>query len=134
MSEITRAVCRCGELRFSSPGKPVLQVRCHCSDCRSITTEPSVDTVFFRLQDAELQGEVETIDFVSATGNRTYRDVCPGCGVMMFDRSEGFPDLLGVNSAWLQLPFKTEISCHMWYASRVQDCDDNLPKFDAGIE
>ena len=127
------ATCRCGATEFISRAAPVLEARCHCSDCRSVSGEASIATAFFRTETAEIRGEVDAVEFVSEAGNRTSRDKCRECGSMMFDRSDGFAGLIGVVADRIAPPFASKTSCHMWYASRIEDAPDSLPKFDKGI-
>lgn len=128
-----KARCECGSVTFASAAEPVLQAICHCADCRSASGSPFLETVFFKKSGCVIEGSLKQKQFISADGNNTVREVCEACGSLMFDRSEGFPNMIGVSANFIEPPFSPSPQCHIWYSSRVSDASDQLTKYDRGI-
>lgn len=130
-----RGGCSCGAVHFVSDAEPVMQVICHCTDCREATGNDYSVTAFFRRSSCRVGGPLVGMSFIAASGNRTVREACTDCGTMVFDRSEGFPELIGVFAERLAPPFIAEPACHMWTASRlpIVDVRPDLPEYAEGI-
>ncbi|WP_309664505.1 GFA family protein [Tabrizicola sp.] len=119
MAGSIHATCACGAITSATTADPVVQIICHCSDCRDATGGDFVTGVFFKLADVTIKGSVTERAYTSARGNRTTRELCAACGTPMFDRSEGFAHLIGVFAERIALPFKAEPKLEMWTASRL---------------
>jgi hypothetical protein len=128
------AACKCGQLRYEATSLPRFHAICHCADCRSATGQPSVETAFFVAKDVAIHGTCASSEFVSARGNRTYRDTCPQCKEVVADRSDGFPDLIGLFAARFQPALPTKPQFHMWVESAVAalPVDQEIPQFMRG--
>jgi len=115
------AHCRCGAFRFESASPPILQLVCHCSQCREVSGRPFSNFSFFKVRDTQTSGAHRTVAFTAASGARTVREVCEACGDMLIDRTEGFPKVVGVVHEALDpaLPFKP--LHHVWADSRLAD-------------
>tara|TARA_R110002020_G_scaffold184947_2_gene382308 strand:- start:25840 stop:26259 length:420 start_codon:yes stop_codon:yes gene_type:complete len=129
---MTHATCSCGQLRYAISAAPTFHAICHCSDCRAASGRPYVSTAFFASAIVQRTGDVSTSMFESAQGNRTYRDACATCGDMLADRSDGFPDLIGIVATFLDSESASLPQFHMWVGSAVVpiDPEDTLPRFD----
>ncbi len=114
-----RASCTCGAVHLDCHAKPAFQAVCHCADCRAATGLPFVVTVFLPASETRIEGALNARCFLSARGNRTLREACAACAIPMFDRSDGFPALVGVFADRVEPPFSAEPRFEMWTASRT---------------
>ena len=129
MSDTYSARCRCGGVQFTCSSPPVVQLVCHCTDCRDVARTPFSNFVFFRVRDAQVSGETVKREFSADSGSTTVRENCPQCGDMMFDRTSGFPKIIGVVAERLAPPFAFAPTHHVWTASKLPEVE--LP---AGVQ
>jgi hypothetical protein len=117
----TQAHCRCGAFRFESSSAPILQLVCHCTQCREVSGAPYSRFSFFKVRDTQTSGDFRTVDFTADSGSKTVREVCAACGDMLIDRTEGFPKVVGVVHEAIDpaLPFAP--LHHVWADSRLPD-------------
>lgn len=129
------ASCRCGNVKFTSTEKPVIQLCCHCNDCRKITSSDYTTIAFFDSATVFVSGNLSAAKFTAQSGNKTSREVCPECSCVMFDRSEGFPTLIGVVTEQISAPFKANPSHHVWVKSKLSHVSipPEVKEFDEGI-
>jgi hypothetical protein len=113
------ASCNCGRVQFSSNKQPVLRVCCHCSDCRNTTHNDFSTIAFFKVKYVTVAGVLSRQNYVADSHNNTCREFCANCGTVMFDRSEGFPHLVGVFEETLDILFVGQVDCHVWLQSKV---------------
>jgi len=118
------ASCRCGEVRFESKEDPVIQLCCHCTDCRDVLTIESkaldyATIAFFKKSTVQLRGEAGEKVYTAASGNKTVREYCTRCDAVMFDKSEGFPTLVGVFAQHIDPPFQIKPACHVWVKDKL---------------
>jgi hypothetical protein len=129
-----QAHCRCGAFRFESSSAPILQLVCHCTQCREVSGQPCSAFSFFKVRDTQTQGEHRVHEFTAATGSRTVREVCAACGDMLIDRTEGFPKVVGVVHSAIDpaLPFAPQH--HVWAQDRLPSTvlPTDIPVFDKG--
>ena len=121
MNSRVTASCRCGAVRFASQNPPILQLFCHCKDCQESTGGPFAKTAFFKATQCAVSGSVAVRAFKAESGSRTTRESCTSCGTLMFDRSDGFPALIGVVADRISAPFVFEPTCHVWTRSKQPD-------------
>jgi hypothetical protein len=115
------ANCECGALSFKSSEQPVLQICCHCSDCRDATQSDFSTIAFFKSKRGQVDGNIHSKFYVAESGCTTQREACSACGSMMFDKSAGFPGLIGVFSDYIQAPFKATVNSHVWVKSKTEN-------------
>jgi hypothetical protein len=132
-----QAHCRCGAFRFESSSAPILQLVCHCTQCREVSGQPFTSFSFFKVRDTQTQGEYRSVEFTADTGSRTVRELCASCGDMLIDRTDGFPKVVGVVHERIapSLPFQP--AHHVWTDSRLPDtvlppASDSLKLFPRG--
>ena len=113
------ASCKCGLLQFEARENAILQICCHCSDCREATGDPFSTIAFFKTKTTVVTGETRSSYYVAESGNKTERVRCSQCDSIMFDKSEGFPGLVGVLTQRIQAPFTTMPNCHVWIKSKL---------------
>lgn len=116
-SKIT-GFCRCGAVQFQSVSHPILQLFCHCKDCQESTGSPYAKIAFFKSKQSEISGRLSVCTFTAESGNKTSRESCANCGSLMFDKSEGFPSLVGIMAERIVAPFIFEPLCHVWTRSK----------------
>ena len=135
MNNQLSASCQCGAVQFQSSTNPILQLVCHCNDCREATGSPFAKTVFFKSKHCESSGPLSVREFKAESGKRTTRESCASCGSVMFDRSEGFPSLVGVMAERINAPFVFEPVCHVWTRSKQPQIDipDNVRQYPENI-
>ena len=115
--------CRCGAIELAISGDPVVQLYCHCDDCRaahgaayvaaSIYPKPAVSVV-----------RGEPTPMVVKT---TQRMCCPKCGTPLFSEIDS-AGLRGVNAFLLPAgAFQAQMHVQCEYA--VLPVVDNLPHY-----
>ncbi|TQV85668.1 GFA family protein [Exilibacterium tricleocarpae] len=119
MSTKISASCGCGKIRFESSKKPMIQLCCHCADCRHASQKDYSTIAFFKVNSVQIVGQATEHRYVSDAGNQTARLACADCGVLMFDKSEGFPGLIGVMADRINAPFAVQPQYHVWVASKL---------------
>lgn len=130
------AACDCKKVRFKSQENPIIQVCCHCEDCRDSLKSDFATTAFFEVNSTEIWGNTVEKTYTANSGKRTTRESCSSCGVVMFDKSEGFPSVIGVMTKQIDAPFEVNPSCHMWVSSKLPHVviPAGMPKHEDGIK
>jgi hypothetical protein len=118
MNPIVTARCSCGNFQFRSARAPILQLTCHCRQCRQVSGTASTNFAFFKLAEAELEGQTTVHSFVADSGCKTVRETCASCGEPLLDRTEGFPKIVGIVAERIQPPYRFEARCHVWVRSK----------------
>ena len=77
--------------------------------------------VFFKLENIKLIGETDSKNYVADSGAQTHREYCAKCNDVMYDRSEGFPTLIGVMANKIQNNFKFNPACHVWTREKLPE-------------
>jgi hypothetical protein len=95
--------CLCGGLRFEATGEPLFQGFCQCLDCRKVGAG-SYPAMGFPSDAVKVSGESRSYGKKGDSGKMIYRNFCPTCGGMAFDRGDAFPGLTIVNAALLDDP------------------------------
>jgi|GEM_PF-6393556 len=124
--------CGCGGVRFtldSAKGKGA----CHCGVCRRTSGGVYIEWVTKRPESSAL----ELADGVTLTELQTSsyltRKSCSRCGASVVNRAALDNGYVGDNwmAALLDDPGAVPRTHHIYYADRIVDVDDGLPKFDA---
>ena len=115
------ARCTCGSFEFKSAGAPIFQLTCHCQQCRSASKSPFTNLAFFKVAETSVVGDTEVHEFVADSGTKTLRETCMGCGEMVLDRSQAFPQIIGVVAERIAPPYAFQPRCHVWLESKVVD-------------
>jgi hypothetical protein len=118
MNANVEAQCSCGNFRFKSPREPILQLTCHCQQCRQVSGAPFTNFAFFKLAETNLEGKTVVHPFVADSGTKTVRETCAICGDPLLDRTEGFPQIVGVVAERIQPPYQFQARCHVWVESK----------------
>jgi len=119
--------CPCGETQFKILGKPIIRAKCHCTICQEFNQAPYGDIVIFRNKDIQLPEDNKVAFKAYAFPPVVKRGKCTACNQPAI---EFIPGLTIVPSQNLKdsdlLP---EVSFHSFYHRRVEDANDDLPKY-----
>ena len=134
MSKIA-ASCQGGQLKFEASSGPVLELCCHCPDCQDALQEDFANIAFFTMNETLVEGELAEKIYLAASGNETCRQYCVQCETVMFDRSEGFPNLLGVMVSRLLPRFESRPACHVYVNDKkaAVKIPEGMKQYKAGI-
>ena len=129
------ASCQCGQLKFETESEPVLELVCHCRDCQDALQEDFAIIAFFKMNETLVEGELAEKIYLASSGNETCRQYCVQCDTVMFDRSEGFPNLLGVMVSQLQAPFTSYPSCHVYVRDKKPNViiPEDMKQYEMGL-
>ena len=121
MNTTVVASCKCGGFQFKSANEPLLQLTCHCQQCREASKTPFTNFAFFKLAEAEVNGKTVIHRFIADSGTKTIRETCATCGDPLLDRTEAFPQIVGVVAERIQPPFVFQARCHVWVESKAAE-------------
>ena len=133
-----RARCHCGAVRYEVSADPVDAKICHCADCRTLHGAPMQWAAIFHKRDVRLAAGIEHLRFYSSALGRPARVLpckvtCALCGTPIADEGRNmwlaFPTLFDFSSP-PRVPTPFRPSCHIFYAMRVMDVADELPKLE----
>ncbi|PCI81403.1 MAG: hypothetical protein COB20_01790 [SAR86 cluster bacterium] len=129
------ASCQCGQLKFEAESEPVLELICHCPDCQDALQADFANIAFFKLGESLVKGELAEKIYLAESGNETCRQYCVHCETVMFDRSEGFPNLLGVMVSQLYPPFESRAMCHVFVRDKKAGVEipEGMKQYETGI-
>ncbi len=118
--------CACGAVQAEVSGDPVMQVYCHCGDCRDWLGAPVHAATVWPKDQVRYTKGADNITTYARTENSLRRS-CKSCGsaVLVDHPSAGVVDVL---ASRLQ-GFAFEPSIHVFYGERMIDMPDDLPKF-----
>lgn len=124
--------CECGENKFEITGEPIFRAICHCEICQEFNDAPFADITLYRTKDVDLP-EQNTVEFKAYTSPpMAQRGKCKTCDkpTIEFLKIPVAPALTIVPTKNLSntesLP---EPTFHVFYHRRIQDSEDNLPKY-----
>jgi len=113
----------------------VSELICHCSDCQDALHANFANIVFFKIDQTLVEGELAERIYLVTSGNETCREYCIRCETIMFDRSEGFPHLLGAMADQLQPPFEFHPTCHVYVSDKKAEVGipEGMKQYENGI-
>ena len=125
-----QGACHCGRVRFALAGAPMMAACCHCSICRRWTGAAFSMVGFWKPESCDLGGDVALLERATSAWLTRFR--CADCGTPIYNavRSERLTcnnfmlPLLGALDEW------TRPTCHIYYADRILEVEDGLPKHD----
>ena len=125
MSETYSGSCYCGAVTVEVEGPPAAAAYCHCHSCRKWHAAPINAWAVWPADKVTFSGEIVT----SETNEASKRISCARCGGNV---ANGKParDMMVVYPMTLAgSGLKYEPAFHLFYAERVIDVADGLPKF-----
>ena len=131
------ASCHCGRVRYQVSADPVDAKICHCVMCRKLHGAPMQWAVIFHKHHVRFVAGVGELRFYNGALDKPERMLpcklsCRQCGSPIADEGRtmwlGFPPLFDFGTP-PTIPQAFRPRCHIFYASRVLDMDDGLPKW-----
>jgi len=137
---VFRSTCFCGSVSFEVHGDPLDAKHCHCRQCQKLHGAPFQWAVIFPKTSVRLvKNENDSLHFFS-TGIKTRDSMhhvpckvsCDTCRSSLFD--EGRNTVLAYPSAFNfeggKVPLDFQPTCHIFYAQRVMEIPDGIPKWE----
>lgn len=113
------AQCECGKLTLEITNPPVVQLVCHCADCRAISGQPYTEGVFFAADGCSAQGQSKTQTMKGGSGyDKTYYS-CAECGTTLYCTVNALNGACAVMAARLK-DFKFEPAAHVWTSEKAE--------------
>jgi hypothetical protein len=131
------ARCHCDTVRYEVCADPVDAKICHCGACQMLHGAPMQWAAIFHKRDVRFTAGVEHLRFYSSALDRRERRLpckvtCARCGTPIADEGRkmwlAFPPIFDFGMP-PQVPTAFRPTCHIFYAMRVMDIVDELPKW-----
>lgn len=117
---MTSAHCQCGALTLHITDVPVVQLVCHCSDCRNLSGMPYVEAAFFKSEACSADGQADTTTVKGRTGSdKTYYS-CATCKTPLYVRVAALNGARAVMADRLS-PFTFKPQAHIWTSEKADD-------------
>lgn len=132
-----RAACFCGRVRYEVSADPVGAKICHCTVCQKLHGAPMQWAAIFHKQHVRLTAGFEQLRFFNSERGLQERILpckvsCSRCGNPIADEGRrmwlAFPSLFDFGPL-TEVPDSFKPTCHIFYALRVADVWDDLPKW-----
>ena len=81
MTKTRTGRCGCGQLSFAAADDPIIIHACHCTYCQRETGGPYALNFVIEAEHVQVDGDYETIDTPSASGEGQWILRCPTCKV-----------------------------------------------------
>ena len=126
--------CECGSVKLSLSGKPRVKGFCHCEDCRDLLNVPFHSVTAWNSEQVEIvQGESNLSSHQHPTLDMK-RVFCSSCGETIYNTNamdwRVISQLLIRKCNNNTLPAELHSDSHFFYARRIIDIADDLPKHD----
>ncbi|CZS94218.1 uncharacterized protein RAG0_04277 [Rhynchosporium agropyri] len=132
--------CHCGKVKYQlSREAPVKSKFCHCSTCQRLHGAPLQHAAIFHKEDINFLKGHHDLQWYDSQEKTTRHKLpckvsCAHCGSWIMDEGRSmillFPGLLELSE---EAKEKFKPTLHMFYANRVVDINDGLPKW-AGMQ
>ena len=126
--------CDCGSIKMTLSGEPIVRGICHCEDCRDLLKIPYHSVTAWDKERASIDAGNDTLTEFKHPTKRMSRFFCANCGETMFNSNAKdwrvVSQLLIRKNYGGELPEPLHPKLHFFYASRIVDIDDDLPKRD----
>lgn len=119
--------CACGAVEAKAEGEPVMQVFCHCQDCRDWLGAPVHAATVWPAGTVTITRGADQITTYKRT-EQSHRKSCSRCGAAVMVDHPG-AEVVDVLASRLD-GLKFAPAMHVFYAERMVDFPDDLPKFD----
>ena len=131
------AGCHCGTVRYHVSSDPVDAKICHCTMCQKLHGAPMQWAAIFHKHHVRFVAGLDRLRFFNGRLNTADRILpckvsCGLCGALIADEGRNmwlaFPSLFDFGMP-AEIPEAFRPTCHIFYAARVLDMDDGLPKW-----
>ena len=128
------AKCTCGAIETSMQGTPKVRGGCHCEDCRELLNIPFHAVNAWENQYVSITKGQDQIEEYKHPRLNMKKFFCKSCGEVIFN-SNGmdwrvFSQHFIAKSYDGKLPDELKPKGHFFYARRIVDVEDGLPKRD----
>ena len=130
------ARCHCGRVRYQVSADPVDAKICHCIMCQKLHGAPMQWAAIFHKHHVRFSAGLDHLRFFNGALNRDERVLpckvsCRCCGTPLADEGRNmwlaFPSLFDFGTP-PAVPETFKPTCHIFYAARVFEVNDGLPK------
>lgn len=111
--------CHCGAVRYRCAAAPHAVLLCHCRDCQRTTGGPFATVAVVPVAALEFTGTVRSYVVTAQSGRTVTREFCPQCGSPLFERAEGYPDIVLIKAGSADDPSWIEPTLHVWTCSAL---------------
>jgi len=111
------ARCECGALALHINEAPVVQLVCHCSDCRDFSGMPYTELAFFQPDGCSVHGKTNSTVMKGGTGFDKTHNSCASCQTPLYVRVAALNGASAVIANRLS-PFKFEPQAHIWTSEK----------------
>ncbi|WP_390590758.1 GFA family protein [Simiduia litorea] len=120
MIETTKisATCACGALRLDIKGRPVVQLVCHCTDCRAFSGQPYTEAAFFQAAHCQIHGQTEAMTLNGGSGFPKIHHSCARCKTPLFVTVGALNGACAV-PAYRLSPFQFKPQAHIWTREKL---------------
>jgi len=116
----TSARCECGALALHIKGAPVVQLVCHCSDCRAFSGMPYIELAFFQPDGLSVHGQASSTTLKGGTGFDKIHYSCASCQTPLYVTVAALNGASAVMANRLS-PFKFEPQAHICTSEKAND-------------
>lgn len=118
---IHQASCQCGQLTVSLFSAPVIQLVCHCEDCRATSGAPFTRVAFFVAQPETVTGTSRRDRRLGDSGKPKHNHHCPRCGDFVYAEIEALKGLWAVKAERIAKPFAFSPKAHVWVGRKLPE-------------
>jgi len=132
-----KAQCPCGKNQFTLHKKPLLRVICHCQICQQFNAAPFADILIFNSTDVDIPDNHKVIYKTWTKPPMVQRGKCSACDKPAIEllNMPMAPALTIIPvSNIVDKSLIPEVSFHSFYHRRVNDVNDNTPKYSGFIK
>lgn len=108
--------CLCGSINFEITSEPLGSRICWCNDCQHISANGTVSMLVHN-ENLNISGKLSEFKKDADSGNEVIRQFCSNCGVHLFAKSSGRPEVTIVRVGNLDEPSSVAPTTNIWVAS-----------------
>ena len=112
-----RGGCLCGAVRFLGRAEPVMQVKCHCTDCRKTAGGGHAAMIGVPEGAVSFSGDIREYRSLADSGREVTRGFCPTWGSGICARPAAAAGLVFVRASALDEPNQFVPQLAVWTAS-----------------
>ena len=126
--------CDCGAVELALRGEPRVRGFCHCEDCRELLKIPYHSVTAWEKDQVTITAGADRLREFQHPAKRMKRFYCGVCGETLFNTNAAdwrvVSQLLIRKCYGGELPEALHSRMHFFYARRIVDIEDSLPKRD----
>lgn len=127
--------CSCGSCKWTAIGSSSLNFICHCSLCRDASKSKMLPAVGFLPEQVNWSSK-EFLSWKTPKGSKNKRAFCSKCGDYVAEDASVSLGLIAFPLQKSNVDKRKEYlpSHHIFYKDRVEDVEDNLPKWESLVQ